>query len=176
MKGTEISPVRKLENSPPLHGEFLLLIEPHRVPPHLGILKDGAYYSLSAKGVELAKDGSKVLEAMKKKRKKVLLLRVSIPEGNPPVESSFRSYQGKEPPNSSCLAPIRDRCVEEGSADEKVGTVHDLIRNLWDRGRMVPPHFLIGEGAGSGSFRIPPYEGSDVEEHLRRYHTNRAGE
>lgn len=173
MKDTEISPVEPLTQPPPSPGEYLLLIDPHNVPPHLGILKDGFYYSLSVKGVELEKEGGALLSALKKKGKEVLLIGISLTVDSPSLHSSFQAYEGSEPPYSSCLEPILDRCSVRDPTDGP-GTVHDLIETLRKGDRLAPPHFLMGKESRGGHFRIPAYEEEDVKAHLRRYHRRKA--
>lgn len=173
MKDTEISAVEPLTQRVPPLGEYLLLIDPHNVPPHLGVLKDGLFYSLSVKGVELEKEGSALLSALKNKGKEVLLIGISLPGNSPSLHSCFRAYEGSEPPHSSCLEPILDRCSVRRSTGGP-GTVHDLIEELREVDRLAPPHFLIGGESREGHFRIPAYEEADVKAHLHRYHRRRA--
>lgn len=175
MKGSCIAPLKALEGRIVPEGSFLVLIEPGRIPPHLASIHDGLYYSLSVKGVEREKDANKVLRTLERKGKPLLLIPFRTSTEAKGASSVFASYEGSEPPISSCLAPLRELC---GFSREKVpGTVHDLIRELDKEGRLLPPFFYRNmESPANNEFWIPDYDEEEVREHLRRYEQGKAGQ
>jgi hypothetical protein len=173
MKGSRITPLQALEGPHPPEGTMLLLIEPARVPPHLALIRDASYYSLSIKGVELEKDGHTLLRTLDRKGKPYLLIPFEAPSDEKDASGIFSSYEGQEPPVSSCLAPLRDLCGLTGN--EGIATVHDLLRELERQGQLRPPfYFRNMETPEDGEFRIPDYGEEEVREHLQRYGKGRS--
>ncbi len=169
MTDTRIRSIEALEACQPPEGAFILLIEPRRIPPHLALIENGRYYSLSVKGVEVDKNASELLRAFHRKGKEVLLIGLSPGSELSEPSNFFLPYRGWEPPTSSCLGPIIDRCgLSEG---KDIGTVHDLVAKLEFNDMLRPPHYIKGWN-GNGvpeEIRIPAYRTADVRAHLDRY-------
>lgn len=165
-RGTEFSPLAPLGRIP-ASGDFLLLIEPGRVPPHLAWVRDGRYYALSVKGVECDKELEGILRALDRKGKEALILPVSPTERESSLEQTFCEYEGAGPPENSCLAPIRDLCGVRSEADAP--TVHELVALLHANGRLRPPFLLHTSGPLPERFILPAYGKADVEAHIRNY-------
>lgn len=168
MNGTRLAGLELLPGTDLPHGNFLLLIEPQRIPPHLAFISEGRYYSLSVKGVEAEKEASSVLAALDRKDKEHILIGVgSLPASRSPKEL-FLAYEGKEPPNSSCLSPLLDLW---GFAGRGIETVHGLMAELQDQEKLEPPHRIRNSKLSEDAkeIRIPPYSGDEVNAHLQRY-------
>ncbi len=168
MNGTRIAPLQTLEAPEVPEGDQLLLIEPRRVPPHLGFISDGLYHSLSVKGVEVGKEASSVLAGLERKGKELLLIGLGPLPASPSSQKAFMAYEGMGPPCSSCLPPIIDRC---GFAPKDIKTVHELFATLAEREMLRPPFFVLNVplSANAEELWIPAYEEADVHAHLRRY-------
>lgn len=170
MTDTRIKPIEPLEGDMPPKGTYVLLVGPRRVPPHLALIRNGFYYSLSVKGVEVEKDASEVLRALERKGKEAVLLGISSTLEEDPPSELFLAYKGSEPPLSSCLGPIVDFCgFPEVSG---IRTVHDLIVHLEASEMLDPPHLMKGMGERDipEEIRIPAYEEADVRAYLDRYY------
>ncbi|MFB6258408.1 MAG: hypothetical protein ABEH38_06925 [Flavobacteriales bacterium] len=167
VSGTWLAPVAEWDKSAPPEGEFLLLIEPQRIPPHLALLARGSYFSLSVKGVELEQDPSRFFSLIDRKKKELLFLPVTPPLEAPDPLEAFLPYKGQGPPHYTCLSPLADRFLVE---HEQVETVHGLIEQLDGKGLLERPFLQRNttEGDRDGLW-IPPYHGNDVRMYLRNH-------
>ncbi len=167
MKGTCIRSVHSLGQGVLPRGVFLLLVEPGRIPPHLALIEDGFYFSLSVKGVELEKDAKRMIDALDRKEKDFLMLGLGTDLDPEKARRAFEAYEGHEPPLTSCLEPIVLRLF--GADAPKLRTVHGLIAHLREEGLLQEAHYSGPVQRIEGEFWIPPYEEADVRAHLDRY-------
>jgi hypothetical protein len=106
-------------------GSYLVLINPERIP-HLVFLKDGRYYSLTYKGVELAFSFAPYIERLVRTKKKIIFLELTITADEP--FKVFNEYIEAGHQNTTCFYPIKQLVL----SDSKAEMIYQLIPDLYE--------------------------------------------
>lgn len=154
-----INEIRPIENQNTLSiGLFLVILHADKIPPHIGILYDGKFYSQKVSG----KDFGVKLEHLSK-----LLLTKSIPTlfyklKNIPagkVEAIFEKIPAEIKDNETCLNPINEVLV----SDEKFYIVSELINYLTINEEISE---LYGLNLPENFVAIPEYTKEQVDKRI----------
>ena len=107
-----------------LSATYLLLISPENIP-HLAIVSEGKYYSLTHKKSFIAEPFGPYFNFLKRANRKMIFIEFSDPIVNP--EEIFGRYQKADMDSTTCLLPVKD-CLLPGSA---AGFVYELVPELY---------------------------------------------
>lgn len=144
---------------------FLLLIEPENIPPHLGLIVNGSYYSISVKGVRSGTNAENLINSLIKKSKKALFVQLNNWQPDPnELMKIFSSYSAPDGLKITCLSPILDALEQEmGSEVRDCSFVFELIPFLEVRGK-VGLTFQLGmeKLIKDGAFSLTKYKLEDI--------------
>lgn len=87
-------------------GSWLVLFNAHQTPPHLGILSNGQYYSLTFEEVTLAAAVGSVQRLVETKALPTLFVGLHVSANE--IDASFAKYERAIPGEITCLHPIKD--------------------------------------------------------------------
>ena len=156
--------LRTIENITPLlvnnlsKGTFLCLFGTDKIPPHLGLVVDGKYYSTSAKGSRIGENVKLVLRRVKQSTIPTLFIQLDIVEDVQKLVSAFENYP-KLKQNQTCLLPIKDYINSAGEDVASANFVFELIPILHDR-KIIKASFSLN--MNDSSFELKVYSKADI--------------
>lgn len=114
------------------HGLFLVMAGIDTIPPHIALINDGLYYSVSAKKVEVGVPVANFLKAISRKNVPTLFVSIESPlQGRyrgATLEGIFENYPTLGNGEHSCLWPVRDFFAESFSNKyKKASLVFELL-------------------------------------------------
>lgn len=93
-------------------GLWIVLYHADRIPPHLMLISEGKYFSLSVKGNHLGEPVEPMLRYARSKKHKLVFYQVQLPSELAFTEeflrSFFKRYEAPEAGKVTCLYPIRE--------------------------------------------------------------------
>lgn len=130
----------KLHNVLPFPGAeknktYLLLISPESIP-HLCLIHNGLYYSLTYKECENAKDFSIYLQTLVRGKRKMIFVELDTAQQNP--WAVFSKYEKLHGTGLTCLQPVKECIAPESKAE----FVFELIRELQEKERIQQTYHL----------------------------------
>lgn len=130
----------KLSNVVPFPGAdknktYLLLISPESIP-HLCIIHNGLYYSLTYKECENAKDFNQYLQFLLRAKRKMLFVEIDRIAENP--WAIFKKYEKLAGSGLTCLQPVKETIFENSKAE----FVFELIQELQNAERITQVYHM----------------------------------
>ena len=160
-------------------GIYLVLLHATRIPPHIGMLFDGTYHSLTVKG----KDSDVPFQALTRnillRKLPSLFLEIKTGSAHSAAEMSgifkdlLAPYNRVEAGQATCLSPVKQFFTEvSGIPAENVSYVYELIPLLQARGLAgAASGFFLEEKLESGSYRFPWYTMQEIDSGIRQVRT-----
>ncbi|UKN01848.1 hypothetical protein K6119_19175 [Paracrocinitomix mangrovi] len=142
-------------------GTYLVLVNPENIP-HLVLLHQGKYYSLTYEGVEVGKDFGPYFEKLKRLNKKILFVTIDGLKKDP--ENVFSKYLFASKEEASCLSPIKELLLEDSNAN----LIFELMPELYAQ-KMIGDTFQIGmhDLIEDGQFNMSKYSKTDVDNYIQ---------
>lgn len=114
-------------------GVYLCLFGVDKIPPHLGIIAKGKYYSASAKGNRVGEPAMGIWRRIQQGRIPSLYIELSVENSESKLTSAFSLYP-KLKQDQTCLLPIKDFLEESGCHVGNAQYVYELIPLLKELG------------------------------------------
>lgn len=130
-----------------MQGAYIVVIHANKIPPHIGLLVDGLFYSLKAKGKDMGVELDRLGQILTKKEIATLFFKVKngvVTKEN--VVQVFEQSGQQIPFGETCLAPI----LKVVSPNLHCATVAELLNYLAEKNELV---------ATFGAFLPVDYEG-----------------
>ena len=146
----------------------LLLTDAEKVPPHIGLVCNGFYYSATANGTILDRKMTSVLEVITKKKKKVLLALFNFKIDKDVLRRTFTEY-GPLINGKTCLHPAR-MCIEKSTGFSfNVNFVFELLPLMYNE-KLISNycHFLLDDYLDNGYYQLTTYSKNDIMECIDR--------
>ena len=140
----------------------LLLTDAEKIPPHIGLVCNGFYYSATANGIILDRKMSSVLDVITKKKKKVLFALFAFKFDKEIVRETFLEY-GSLVNGKTCLHPARI-CIEKSTGLKfNVNFVFELLP-LMSEEKLIRDyhHFLLDKHLNEGFYNLSTYTKNDI--------------
>jgi len=156
--------LRIIENITPLSkdklstGTFLCLFGTDKIPPHLGLIVNGEYYSTSAKGSRVGEKIELILRRVNQSLIPSLFIQLDIEENIPKLVSIFNKYP-KLKESQTCLLPIKDYIDSVGENVSSANFVFELIPILNERKLILNAYSLYMKEL---SFELAIYSKEDI--------------
>ncbi len=138
-------------------GVFLLIWNPESIPPHIGILIDGEYFSLKYSGKDFSLPLDTILHLIQKDHKKIVFQKIKTGLTSSRAISVFNRYETTKAGKITCLSPIRE-LLEEAESE----TLSELLKNL-DARSLLSDVFQLNLRSKIG---ILPYTKADINKRL----------
>lgn len=158
-------------------GLWLVMAGVDDIPPHIALINDGLYYSVSAKKVETGVPIANFFKAIS--RKSVPTLFVQIKEsphlgGVRGAVGAFQKYLTLGNGDHSCLWPVRDVFAEIFSKKYKnASLVFELLKMAQEDSLLLGCKALFAEqlsppfkGRHGGAVRLPKYTHAQIREKI----------
>ncbi|MCT4580083.1 MAG: hypothetical protein N4A35_01585 [Flavobacteriales bacterium] len=143
-------------------GFFLCLIATNKIPPHIAIIANGKYYSVSVRGVKIAVDYQSLLKTIHHKKIPSLFIQLAIEPNFQALKKAYGQYP-KLTEKESCLFPIRDYFQKEQLTTENWEFVFNAVDDLLFKNMVVQSYHLFMEDLlKARSFRLKEYTKSEI--------------
>ncbi|MFN5183607.1 MAG: hypothetical protein ACK5D5_11365 [Bacteroidota bacterium] len=172
MKSIKINgPLEKTQLSGNL---FLVVHNPHSMPPHIGLMHDGFYFSLKINGKDLHVPSDIILKNSSKKNKPLLFFKLknsdnlSSTEIKSIISNCFNKYEKVSPLGPSCIFPLLDFICELYKISlDKVDFFYQLIPLLKNLEILVGV-FLYGKSKviKNHEYQLLIYDSSELKSAL----------
>jgi len=154
-------------------GIYLVLLHANRVPPHIGMMMDNVYHSLSIKGQELNVSGEALLKNIALRKIPSVFLEI---QRHPVFSNDYlgecfaeqvKQFDKVNAQGNTCLSPVKLFFCEFYALDgSKIDLVFDLLDGL-DKNSFAGPAF----GAHLGTlkqniFYLHPYKRADLDRQI----------
>ena len=148
---------------------YLFLISPDKIP-HLVLVKDLLYYALTYKESVIGADFSAYFNALKRSRKRMIILELTDIERFP--ETVFSQYQ--EAGEKTCFVPVKESLLSSSESN----FIYQLVPDLYKANKIVKAYQLNLEEEldDLGDFRMNEYSLQDIYsyiESLKNEHAER---
>ena len=146
---------------------WLTLIGINEIPPHIALISEGKYYSVSAKKVDLGSSLEALLNTLKRKKIPALFVRIN---SEPLVREVQSIYSQNEPlgnTNETCLSPIKTVFLSCFSPDfSNVNYVFELLALAEDKGLLKTCCVLNYESRNSNIVTLPTYTKDQIRKRI----------
>lgn len=139
-------------------GIFLCLFGTDKIPPHLGLIANGCYYSSSAKGSRVGENVDLILRRVNQSAIPTLFIELSIEVSQEKLVKSFKAYP-KLKEGETCLLPIKDYINSIDINVSEAKFVYELFPLLNERALVKQAYSLH---MNVGSFELPIYTKQDI--------------
>lgn len=164
----EINNIRSAVNHAFHKGLYLVLLNAHRVPPHLGLVSNGLSYSLTFRGPEEVSVESLLRVIHNRKIPSLFIalddLKSKRKIENQNIKETFFNYHHVEAGEVTCLFPIKEACSKIFQKDfSQAGKVYELIENLSGQHLVSDVcEFYLESFLTGSSFSIKRYTVEDI--------------
>lgn len=153
---SDLSDVTILNN-----GLFLCVLHADKIPPHIGISINGLYYSLKAKGKDIALPVNEVFKVVERKKIATLFIDVKADISKMEIETVFSEFDKAIAYQTSCLSPLK-QLFQLGSNVQKLS---DFLLEI-DQKKMIGS--VNGLFIPSGYTQIPDYDVKEIHDRLEK--------
>jgi len=140
-------------------GIYLSVVHANKIPPHIGIVVDGKYFSLKAKGKDINVPVIDLLKIINRKQIASLFLQIQKIITIKDILTIYQSFNKAVAYESSCLTPIK-HIFQLGDEIQKLG---DLLKVLNQSQSIVSVYGVNIQDEYKG---IPAYEVDAIHQRL----------
>ncbi len=144
-------------------GLFICLLHIHRVPPHIGLVIDGNYHSLSIKGIETNVTVAALIKTIQQQKIKAVFLELnahpvfSTDHLNSIFIETLKKYPRIISNEVTCLTPIRDFLNEFYALNSPVkDMIYDVLKRL-SSNNFILRAYSLNLSLENGILDIPVY-------------------
>jgi hypothetical protein len=140
-------------------GFFLCVLHADKIPPHVGCIIEGHFFSLKVSGKDEAVDVSTLFKALTLKKVPTLFIGIKKEISSALVEYIYGNYTTVEVGQNTCLSPVIDLFECQGH----VKKLSDLLRLLQEESLLKEVFKLhLREDYTA----LPDYSNQDIEQRL----------
>lgn len=160
MSEFKFNATESLENTVPLHrGFFLCVLHADKIPPHVGCLVEGHFFSLKVNGKDDEIPVNQLFKALSLKKVPTLFIRVDCEMKRDRVKEVYANYSSIHVGQSTCLSPI----VELFQCKESVHKLSEFLQYLDDQ-ELIDTVFKVH--LTDEFTAISAYSLEEIEQHL----------
>lgn len=143
---------------------FILIQNTDQVPPHISLVVDGNYFSVSVSGVKTEVDFQSVLKNIQMKNIPCLILEITkIKFSSEAISDIFNHYGRLDKPEKSCLFPIIDLLNRAYGLIHESEFVFELIKELEKNNNLIGVfHLNLESKLKENSFLFSKYQREDI--------------
>ncbi len=141
-------------------GCFLCVWHAHKIPPHIGLIIDGFYFSLKVKGKDTLIPVGEIIKLINKKNICAVFIGIHSDLTKDKVEKIFSNYSNAEVFKFTCLTPISDVF----NLREEVDMLADLLNSFKNKNQIGE---IFGLNLVSDFKGISSYGKEEIEARLK---------
>ena len=142
-------------------GFFLCIWHANKIPPHIGVLIDGFYYSLKVKGKDTKIPVQEIIKLINRKSICTVFVEINLPINQQFVEDVFSNYDFAVESKSTCLTPI----TEIFNLVESISQLSDLLKHFNEKNQIGQ---VFGLNLTSDFKGILSYGKEEIEARLKQ--------
>ena len=161
MYSFQFDTINALNNESTLNkGCYLCIWHANKIPPHIGILIDGFYFSLKVKGKDTSIPVNEIVKIINRKGICTLFIEVQSEVVKSHIVDVFSKYSNAEAYKFSCLTPI----AEVFDTNQNVHMLADLLNSFKEKNQIGK---VFGLNLISDFGGIPLYGKEEIEARLK---------
>lgn len=154
-------------------GVYLVLLHANKIPPHLGVLIEGAFYSLMVSGPVINMELAVLLRTVHQKQMPSLFVGIKGAKWHHLKDLCARKMKAYErvDEQTSCLKPINDFVNEAYSLDDnKSQFVFELLKHLELKQLLTNEnyHFYLSQELKEGNYELLVYTMEEINTRIRK--------
>jgi hypothetical protein len=143
-------------------GNYLWILHADKIPPHIGISRNGRYFSLKVSGKDENLPCAKILQVLEQKKIPCLVVKTSENSFlKQDIAAVFEPYTRAEVAGATCLTPITE--IYFAQAQNLI--LSELLNLLNESGTLEE---VFGLHLDENFKGIPYYEREDIQHRLKR--------
>lgn len=138
---------------------YLWVWHANKIPPHIGISSQDAYFSLKVSGKDVGLPCDRTLNRVLAKNISLVLIELKDVKSISEIQSVYENYHSAVPTISTCLTPI----IEILGGDD-VNQLSELLHKLAENNTLGS---VFGINLPEGYESLPDYSPSDIQYRLK---------
>jgi hypothetical protein len=150
---------------------YLIIFHADKKPPHLGLIWNKLYFSLTIKGSEIEIPFDEKLELINKRSIPCLFLEIKTADKSSFLLKELTEIFSSYPPltnKTSCLEPIGEFFYKIFQLKAEAPLLHGMIDALQKQQLIIESFSLHLKRTDNKTFELPPYDAGEVSERIRR--------
>src|SRR5579863_3687008 len=151
-------------------GLWLLLVGINNTPPHIALIYNGKYYSVSARNIDCGTPAKKFLNIIHRKNISTLCVGIQVPEKDfeTLLNNLYTNYKPLSDSNNSCLSPIKEFFAGNISPEfASVNYVFELVALVETKGLVKECHSLFCKFTISNVVTLPKYTMVQIKNRIK---------
>jgi hypothetical protein len=147
------------------NGLWLVLAGINEIPPHIALISDGTYYSLSTRRVDCGSPIERLMNALNRSHRPTLFVHIEA-KGNTTLslEKIYAGLHALSNTEKTCLAPIKEVFAESYSNEfSSVNYVFELLAFAEKKKLIKECVLLFYENANSNIVTLPKYTMAQIK-------------
>ena len=163
-------------------GLWLVLVGINEIPPHIAIVSNGKYYSVSAKKIDCGTSVERFFVVLERKQIPALFVRIQSDnfiarnEPNPAIiAKNYNDLTLLANSSQTCLSPIKKFFTESVSTDfEKINYVYELLALAEKKGLITDCISLHLDAESVKNITLPKYTMAQIRNRIDQLSTQTA--
>lgn len=145
-------------------GSFILIQNTNQIPPHISLVNDGNYFSISVAGVKASNEVMPVIKNIQIKEIPSLILAITpLRFSNDAIGEIFIQYGPLNRTDKSCLFPIIEVLNQSYGLIHESEFIFELIKELENTENLkYISHFNMQSILQNDSYLFPLYSRNDI--------------
>jgi hypothetical protein len=150
-------------------GLWLTLIGIDDIPPHIALINEEKYYSLSTRKVDCGSSSERFMNMLKRKHIPTLLIRIETRDNTAfYLEKIYKDLHLLGTNENTCLSPIKDFFARFYSTEfASVNYVFELLALAEKKNLLKESMSLFCESAGTNNVTLPKYTMVAIKNKIR---------
>ncbi len=146
---------------------WLLLVGINEIPPHIALISDGKYYSLSTKKVDCGSSAEVFVNKLNRKKIPTLFVKIQSQTPKRDLQDIYKDLQPLTNSDKTCLSPIKDFFSEQISQKFKdLNYVFEMLALLENKGLLQKCISLNCDSSGSNRITLPKYNMAQIRNRI----------
>lgn len=150
---------------------YLIIFHADKKPPHLGLIWNKLYFSLTIKGSEIEIPIDEKLEIIGKRKIPCLFLEIETPKASRFLLKELKEVFNSYPPltnKTSCLEPIADFFYKIFQLRADSPLLHGMIDALQKQHLLIESFSLHLRLTNNKTFELPAYDANIISKRINR--------
>lgn len=153
---------------------WLVVLHASRIPPHIGVLIDGNYNSLTIKGHELNVSVQALLKTIQQRKIEVLFVRLkshpvfSFDYQNEVCQHFIKQYQQVKQNEATCLNPVKQYLQEFYALPVKNDELFYELMDRLTKNNYIEDIYAMNLSLNNREFYLPVYTHEELQEVIKK--------
>ncbi len=142
-------------------GTYIVVTSPHKIP-HIALVSEGKYYSLTHKKSIIGEAFAPYLTAMKRAKKPLIFIKIKQLTYDP--KKTFSQFLKAAPNGTTCLVPVKNTLFNQSEAE----FLYALVPELYEADQILTVFHLNMDDYldENGNFELNEYSKQDIYDYI----------